>query len=362
VSVAPDHRLHGLLKRFPGFRNVKRPLFASNLNYLGYALRVANDLRKQQRDIIHLHNYSQFVPVIRLFNPKVKIVLHMHCEWLTQLDRSMIEARLSEVDLIVGCSEYITEKIRSGFPRFASRCQTIYNGVDVNHFVGRGDHVTTKSDGGRRLLFVGGVSPEKGLHVLLDAFQKVVERYPQVQLEIVGWKRQLPLEFLVALSDEDKVCDLASFYDGRSRSSYFSHLQRRLASEDLASHVTFTGSVPHSHVINHYRDADVYVQPSFSEAFPLPPVEAMATGLPVVATRVGGIPEAVIDGKTGLLVESGDAAALAEAIVCLLSNEDLRRSMGEAARRRAVELFSWERIAEDLLRQYMTICESEEQL
>lgn len=112
------------LTRVLFYRNTRRPFFASRLSYLAYALQVANDLRKQGCDIVHILNFSQFARVIRVFNPKVKIVLNTRCEWLTQLDRKMIERRLRDVDLIIGCSQYITEKVRRFFPQFAKRCQT----------------------------------------------------------------------------------------------------------------------------------------------------------------------------------------------------------------------------------------------
>ena len=69
----------------------------------------------------------------------------------------------------------------------------------------------------------------------------------------------------------------------------------------------------------------------------------------------GGNPESVVDGETGFLVERGNASALAEAIICLLSDEDLRKTMGKAAYRRAVELLSWERAAENLIQLYEEI-------
>jgi glycosyltransferase involved in cell wall biosynthesis len=335
------------------FRNVKRPLFASKLFYLTYVLQVARDLKREKCDIVHLHNFSQFVPIIRAFNPKIKIVLHMHCEWLTQLDRTMIENRLRKVDLIIGCSDYITEKTRLVFPQFAERCQTVYNGVDVNHFVSRNRHVSANKNGVKRLLFVGRVSPEKGVHVLLEAFQEVVKRYPKAQLEIVGPKSVSPIEFIVTLSDDPKVSDLVSFYKG----SYISHLQDKLSS-DVANHVSFTGFVSRQQLINCYQHADVFVFPSvWNEPFGMPIIEAMATEVPVVATRSGGITEIVKDGKIGILVEPNNASELAEAILHLLANEDLRKSMGKTARKQAVELFSWERVADDLLYQYKTVCE-----
>jgi len=354
------------LGRFPSFHdvrralffsNVRRPLFASNLYYLTYILQVAKDLRAEKCDIVHLHNFSQFVPIIRAFNPKIKIVLHMHCQWLTQLDRKIIERRLRETDLIIGCCNYITEKIRHTFPQFAERCQTVFNGADVDHFVSKNGHSAKKKNGINRLLWLGRISPEKGLHVLLDAFRKVVERYPQAQLEIVGPQWQVPIEFIAALNDDAKVSGLAFYY---RNSSYFCQLQKRVVSLNIANNVTFTGFVPYRHLINNYRYADVFVNSSLSDSFPLPILEAMACELPVVATRVGGIPDAVANGKTGLLVEPGDAVTLAEAMLRLLSDEDLRKSMGKAARKQAVELFSWEQIVTKLLYLYENICETNE--
>lgn len=340
-----------LFKRLAGFRHVKRPLFASSSYYLGYALQVANDLRKLQCDVVHVLNFSQLVPIIRAFNPKIKIVLNMRCDWLTQLDSTMIERRLNQVDLIIGCSEYITERIRRTFPRFASRCQTVHNGCDVNYFFPENGCNDGKEKCAKRLLFVGRVSPEKGVHVLLEAFKQVVKRFPQAQLEIVGPVGAAPLEFIVALSDDPKVSALASFYPG----DYFSHLQDRL-SNAISRQISFRESVPNHELLKYYRNAEVFIFPSiWDEPFGIPPVEAMAAGVPVIATRAGGIWETVEDGKTGILVEPDNLDALAEAIQRLLENEERRNAMGKAGRKRAVELFSYERVVENLLRQYERI-------
>jgi len=339
------------LRKLPGPPNARRPLFASRLYYLGYALRVASDLRREQCDLVHIYNFSQFVPVIRAFNPQVKIVLHMQCEWLTQLDRAMIEKRLREVDLVIGCSRYITEKIRRSFPEYVGRCQTIFNGVDPDLFHRANRHGAIEKDSANRLLFVGRVSPEKGVHVLLDAFHQVIQRFPHAEIEIVGPQRAAPMEFIIALSDDPKVAALASFYS----KSYMSSLKEQ-ASGDLRSRTRFTGFVVHTELVTHYHDADVFIFPSvWSEPFGMPIVEAMASGVPVIATRAGGIPEILEDGKSGLLVEPGDAAGLAEAVQNLLSRGDMRRSIGGAGRQRARELFTWDRVAGDLLRQYRTL-------
>jgi glycosyltransferase involved in cell wall biosynthesis len=343
------------LERLLGYPRPKRPLFASTLYYLGYIFQVARDLRRENCDIIHLHNFSQFVPVVRAFNPKSKIVLQMHCEWLSQLDHSLIEKRLHHVDLVIGCSEYITEKIRQRFPRYAGCCRTITGGADISQFVSGNNHRQTNSDRPKRLLFVGRISPEKGVHVLLDAFQEVAKSYPNVELELVGGQQAVPYEFIALVADDHKVSELAAFYDGRwKRENYLSFLKAHTPS-DLATKVIFSGPVLQSELVNHYRKADILVNPSFSDAFPLPLLEAMACGVPVVGTRTGGMPESVEDGRTGLLVERDNASDLARAILSLLTDENLRESMGEAGRERVLKYFSWEKIAERLQVEYAAI-------
>ena len=340
-----------LIRPFSRFFDVKRPFFSSRLFCLDYAVQVARDLKSQGCDIVHIQNFSQFVPIILFFNPGIKIVLHMQCEWLSQLDGPMIEQRLQRVNLILGCSEYITEKIRTHFPQFAHRCQTLYNGVDISHFIYDEQQKKTSNKDSKQLLFVGRVSPEKGVHVLLNAFQKVVACYPEVGLKIIGHKIPAPYEFIAQLSDDSKVSGMASSFSG----SYLSYLKNQLPSSS-ANKISFTGPIPHAELINHYRDADIFVFPSvWHEPFGIPTIEAMASGVPVIATKSGGITETIRNGETGLLVERGDAKALAEAIVSLLLNNEMRTKMGKAGRQRVSEFFSWERIIADLLVLYKKI-------
>ncbi|HVB34905.1 MAG TPA: glycosyltransferase family 4 protein [Patescibacteria group bacterium] len=323
--------------------------YRSRLYYFGYSYGVAIDLLSQHCDVAHVMNLSQFVPILHALNPRLKIGLHMECEWLTRLDRSMIEKRLKNADRIIGCSDFVTNQIRDAFPRFGSRCLTVYNGVNEEDFVPNRSQ-RAGEDGVRRILFVGRVSPEKGLHVLLDAFAMVVKRYPQARLQIIGPPAQFPFDLLPTACSAAETSRLAPFYDGKG---YVFHLKEQIASLKLAQAVTFVGRLSQRSLAPSYQQTDVFVFPSvWNETFGMPLTEAMSSGVPVVATRVGGIPEVVEDGKTGLLVEPNDPSALAEAILRLLDNEDLRLSMGEAARRRAIELFSWDKVAQDLLNVY----------
>ena len=350
------HTLSQTIRKFFFFRNTKRPLNASRWYYYTFALKVARNLRKEKCDIAHIHTFSQFVPIIRAFNRKIKIVLHMHCEWLTQFDFEMIEGRLRYTDLIIGVSDYITEKIRRRFPHLANRCQTLHNAAAINT-LGEESHqsVLNKNDV-KKLLFVGRVSPEKGVHILLEAFQQVIKQYPQVQLEIVGQQGALAMETLIALSEDSKEKDLKRFYRG----NYISFLKNQLSSSET-SKVSFLGVIPHRLLAKLYRDAHLCVVPSVcNEPGAVPVFEAMAMRCPLIATRSGGTPEVVADAKTGLLVERGNAVALEEAILRLLSDEELRESIAEAGHEQVMKFYSWDKYVKKLLHLYKSVCSAED--
>ncbi len=339
-----DKRLMPRLMRGARSRDVGRPAVSSRWYAWGYAREVARDLRRHGCDLAVVFNFSQFAPVIRRWNPRTKIALAMHCEWLSQFDRVMCRRRLRGVDTIWGCSEHVVSKVRARFPDFNGACAALYNGVDVEAFA---DASAEASDDERpRILFVGRISPEKGLHVLLEALVQVRRAHPQVVLEIVGAAAPCPREILVDLSDDPRVRALARFY---GQQGYHEHLQAEIERLDLADHVVFTGFFPHTRIAERYAAADVLVNPSLSEAFGMSLAEAMAAGLPCVATRVGGMPEVMAEDETGLLVPPDDPAALAAALIELLNDADRRRTMGEAGRVRARQRFCWDRIADDLL-------------
>ncbi|GAB4236054.1 MAG: glycosyltransferase family 4 protein [Stanieria sp.] len=343
-------------KIFNGFSRLINKLapksyyFASSLYGVSYALSLALDLRQQQCDVVHIHNFSQFVPLIRAFNPNIKIVLHMHCEWLSQLNPNVMAKRLAHVELIFGCSHYITDKIKAYFPQLAERCQTVFNGVDIEKFIKKSDS-SSQSDC-LKLLFVGRISPEKGLHTLIDAFKIVLEQYPQTQLQIVGPNKPAPTEFIASLSDDPTVASLAKF----APEQYYSYLQSQVSSQ-VVNQVSFVGGIKHSQLVQLYEEADILINPSLSESFGMSLVEAMAMGLPVIASRVGGMTGIVEEGKTGILFEPDNPIALAEAIMQLIKDEQLRTIMGEAGHQRVLNYFSWHKVAESLFVHYSRLME-----
>lgn len=348
VPVGLDLWMNKIIRRIPSTVNEGKPFFSSVLYHLPYILKVARDLRRQNIDIVHVMNFSQFVPIIRKFNPQTKIVLNMHCDWLTQLPRKLIEPRLRQTDMIIGCSNYVTDRIRQKYPDCADRCSTVYNGVDLDQF--KSGLGCARRDDEIRLIYVGRISPEKGIHVLLDAFERVVQRYPKAVLEIVGPAGTAPIDFIVNISNEEKVRGLGMYY----REDYFKYLKNRLPA-NIATQVRFIGFVPNDRLKDHYSNADILINPSFSESFGMSLIEAMACGLAVVASRVGGMPEIVDEGKTGVLVESGNVKELSEAICGLIQSESRRRAMGRAGQDRVTRLFPWDNVVEKLHDTYMRV-------
>lgn len=328
-------------------RTFSRPRVDAGVNTLAYAVRAGLALRNFNCDIVHVHNYSEMLAVLRRLNPRAKIVLHMHCDWLLQLDRSVIQSRLRHADAICGCSDYVTDGIRARFPERAERCTTIYNGVDSEAF----SPSTAERNVGaaHRIVYIGRISPEKGLHVLLDAFEHVLARRPDTHLEIVGPEFVAPVEFIVGLSDDPVVIALSRFYAG----DYGAHLRSRAKNGLLRGHVSFAGELPREQLITRLQEAKIFVFPSIaSEMLGISALEAMAAGLPVVASRICGLPEVVEDGKTGILTERDDPVGLADAILRLLENPEMARSMGAAGRRRVQEKFSWDAAAQALMEVY----------
>jgi glycosyltransferase involved in cell wall biosynthesis len=159
----------------------------------------------------------------------------------------------------------------------------------------------------------------------------------------------IPKSFCISYSVETIVRDLRVFYN---REPYVDQVRQRITPE-ARPHVDITDSVSREDLIRMYQSADVLVLPSiYPEGFGIPIVEAAACQVPAVVTRRGGMPEVVEDGKTGLICEAANADLLADAILRLLTDESLRRSMGRAAFERTARLFAWDRITQSLLDRY----------
>lgn len=350
IDVKLNRITHKLYKN----SSPQNPFFASSFYSILYFQQVAVYLRRHNVDIVHVMNNSQLIPIIRAKNPTIRIVLHMQCEWLTQLDASTIVQRLESVDMIIGCSAFVTNRIKQRFPQLANRCVTVFNGVDNERFVANSTNSASRDGASKKVTFVGRVSPEKGVHVLLESFCHVLNQVPDVKLEIVGAIVPVPKEYVFDISDDPMTQDLKRYYT--TKHEYERALRDQVKTLNLGAKVTFVGGISNTDLPKYLSSCDVFVfPPVWHEPFGIPPVESMASGIPVVATNSGGIPETVIHGETGLLVPRNDSASLGHSIVELLQDDDQRMEMGRKGRNRASTVFSYDILAKQLLEQYHTI-------
>jgi glycosyltransferase involved in cell wall biosynthesis len=173
-----------------------------------------------------------------------------------------------------------------------------------------------------RLLSVGRLAPEKGHAILLEAVAEVTRRDVAVQLEIVGGGERLD------------------------------SLERVAAELGIADRVEFAGQVGQHEIQERYAAADVFCLSSLGEGLPVALMEAMASELPVIASRIHGIPELVVEGENGLLVSPGRPDALADAIEALAGAPELCRRMGRVGREKVMREFRVEDSAPDLWRAF----------
>jgi glycosyltransferase involved in cell wall biosynthesis len=344
-------------------------LSTSILLYPGFARQVAMDLQREGCDVIHVQHSSQFVRVIREYNPTAKIVLHLHAEWFSQGGSRIFEKRLEDIDLITAVSGYVAERTRRAFPAIAGRCEVTYNGIDAREFT-REKNYHTGIGKPKRILYAGAISPHRGLHVLLEAFKLVVKQYPNVHLDLVGPHGNYPMQDTFDIRDSALRKSVAPYYAFKPLSllkaklspgsqkgeSYRSALESMMPAE-IAEKVTFHGMVSHRPLlIEHYYLGDVFVLPSIcNDSFGIPVVEAMAAGSPVVASRSGGIVETVKDRVTGFIVEKNDPQQLANSLLKLLEDAALRESMGRAGRKRAMDNFTWDKVVKTVLERYQKL-------
>lgn len=323
--------------------------------HAGYVRSIAKEIDRVGSDVVHVMNYWSWCQRLKKGRERHRgVVLEMQSEWLTQMDKQQISRALEVTDAVVTVSDHIARLFRESFSTYQDPVVTAYNGVNVETFrpdpgwdAQRNDTLT--------ILFVGRVSPEKGVHTLIEGFARIASRFAQAQLVIVGPRTILPEHFLVGISSDPLVRALNRFYKNSASADYQHYLDDLVIRLGLGSKIRFLGSIPHKELVEWYRSSNVVVNPSLSESFGISIVEGMACSIPVVGTKVGGMLETVVDGETGLLVEPERPDLLAEAVISLLENPEAAYAMGVKGRSRAVERFSWRARADRLLSVYQMV-------
>jgi glycosyltransferase involved in cell wall biosynthesis len=363
-------RFHQAVQILAGRLGWGAPYFTSGLYYREYFAQVARDLATSRPDIVHLPNQMQYAALLKRARPGVKVVIHIHQDELAQLDLELLRRCLADVDAVATVSEFVTARARARLPEMAARIHTVGNGVDVLRFRpaahARDAGLREVRPRPLRLLYVGRIAPDKGVHLLTEAVDLLIREGVNLELTLIGKPGLMPYDLLSRLlgADESALAAVLEFYGRSLRAwlakeifrhgrSYGDALRARL-SPATAARVRFLGTVPLPALIRAYRAADLLVLPSiWQESYGLPVAEAMACGVPVLASASGGVPELIADGATGRLVPRLDAQALSCALRALAADPAHLRQMGKAARNRAERLLTWSRSAERLERLYL---------
>ncbi|MCC6173791.1 MAG: glycosyltransferase family 4 protein [Chloroflexi bacterium] len=276
-------------------------------------------------DLVHAHSFRTELAAVcaaRLASstgsrrPWVVRTAHNVDEFYVQ-PRYATLARASArgLDRIVAISDAVADYLRDEARLPAAKIARIHYGLDAVPFdADRRPPLRRGADDRPTLGVIARLAPQKGHRVLFDALPAVLERLPDLHVRIVGHE------------ELSTVAELRAYAGARG----------------VADNVTFEGF--RADVADVLADLDLLVLPSLWEGFGLVLLEAMAAGRPVVASAVGPIPEIVVDGETGRLVPPGNPAALASAIVQVLSDSDLAVRFGTAGRQRVERAFSLERM------------------
>jgi len=260
-------------------------------------------------DIVHINalDVGAFFHLITAREHPAPMLVTLHGDWanIPAAHDSLISQTLRQADWVIGCSKAILERGVEFAAQISSRSSVVYNGIEPPQLA----PIPLASDP-PVLLCLGRTVADKGIDIALEAFARVESRIPGVRLLIAG--------------------------DGEDRAA----LERQAADLRLAG-VEFLGWTAPASIPALLNRVTAVLMPSRQDSFPLTALETAIMERPIIASRVGGLPEIVVDGETGLLVAAEQPAALADAIIDLLGDMDRAKQMGAAARRRVESQFSW---------------------
>jgi len=304
-------------KYMPAIHNVQRPksLKAAYITLKTFPTNVVSlckFIKSHNIDLIHSNNEICFTTFAAAKLTRTPHVVHVHGLGFSKSIFSQIFAQILNncSDVIIAVSDSVTEKLeQSGVP--SSKIETIYNGIDTDTFSPStpslyAHHKFNLPEHCQIITMISALDPRKGHELLIEAANHIKSYTPNVYFLIVG--ETLP----------DQI-------------QYKAHLTELIQSYGLEDRVLFTGF--QENIRELLNCTSILIQPSLTDAGPLVPLEAMSCGIPVVATNVGGNPEKIINGITGLIVPENDLISLGEAIIKLLNNDEFRQEMGNNARK-----------------------------
>lgn len=327
IALAPIHEIH--VENYLGATVYRCP---SSLKFLFQVfLTVSRITRKDFIDIIHvLTGANTLLGSFSLMYGKIKGVrtgIFLYGRDVLRSKNNPLQASLLQLVLLlvdkIGVNSKATSKLLPR--RVMHKVHILYPGVDVDILKKYEWRIVSGKE--RKILFVGRLIKRKGLDDLLQAFKLVLNKVPDAKLIIIGDGPEMA-----------NLCDL-------------------IKKLELQNKVDLKGTLVGKELYTKYQECDVFVMPSKKiegdvEGFGIVFLEAGFFRKPSVGTQSGGIPEAVLDGQTGILVSEGNVKALADALVLLLNDRTLAQRYGRNARKRVITNFTWKAATLKLLKMY----------
>ena len=283
-------------------------------------------------DIVHFH--SPIIPLVQTTLPSIvtehgtakgfienlelKDVFSLVQKIFSRMYISIDRKVLNSADKVTSVSDLCAKELKRDYG--IKEVDVVQNGVDTSHFI--------PNSGGREdkfVLYTGALVTKKGVIDLIKSAEYVCGKYPDIEFILTG---KGPLE---------------------------KHLKKLTHELGINKNFSFVGYVSQEKLLKYYQDASIYVLPSYYEGLPTVVLEAMSCELPVVATPVGGIPEVIQNGKTGFLVPPRNPKKLADTILKLLENGDLRKQIGINERKHVRKYFDWNVIADNIEKIYFNL-------
>lgn len=254
-----------------------------------------------------LYREPFFIVLAKIFGKKT--VAHFHAgdveEYLekqSEIGKKIIAWAIGLSDKLIAVSENSAQKLRKLAPK--NEIEIIVNAIDTKPFSFSTDRFAER-DEFVRILFVGAMGKLKGETDLANAIKLIAAKHPNLRVSFLGFGGE--------------------------------NLQKYCAEIRIENLIEFVGAVSLEERLKFFEKADIFALPTYAEAMPLSVIEAMAAGLPIVSTKVGGIPELIDENEEGFLIEPANSIKLAEKLSTLISDQKLRLKMGEKAQVKIAE-------------------------
>lgn len=291
-----------------------------------YFLYTLNRILKRERfEVVNAHyvtlEWFAFVVLrkLRLFRGRVVLSFHgtdaVFMEQSTGISRAIWQRMISNADDVVGCSNNLANRLREFVGNRRCPAVVIFNGVRC-HDSDLTVAANTDNEEPQRIVAVGKYLKLKGHDILLSAFGNLAKDYPRVTLTFIG-----------------------------ANGEHFDELARQASTLINSDNVSFIRDIAQHEVMHQMRESDLFVSASLSEGFPLVLLEAGLAKLAVVSTNVGGVPDMINHGESGLLVPPNDSVALENAIRKMLETPQWTRELAQRHHDRVVTEFLWPKAA-----------------